>query len=196
MHFSRDWISRTGPKKRKQTQLVFVLTRAAVVEFVVVQVAPSCRQIGRFRITGRAGVNRVRFRGRIGGRMLGPGTYRIRARTVPRGRAVANAKIVIVARPDPQGIASARSADACGSTQAGQSNSSSASALGKPGATVPPAGAKTGKPEPSRAHGVLGAGFAKNALEDAKSILPMLFVLFGIAGAGFLIAVRVANALR
>ena len=201
LHFSRDWISRTGPKKRKHTQLVFVLKRAAVVEFVVVQVAPSCRRIGRFRVAGRAGVNRVRFRGRIGGRMLGPGTYRIRARTVPRGRAVANAKVVIVARPDPQGIASARSADACGSTQAEQSTSSSGSALGKPGATAPPAGTKTEKTEepeqPPHARGVLGAGFAQNALGVAKSIRPLLFLLLGILGAGLLIGVAsVAYALR
>ena len=35
--------------------------------------------MGRFRVHGRAGLNRVRFSGRVGRRMLGPGTYRIRA---------------------------------------------------------------------------------------------------------------------
>jgi hypothetical protein len=194
LHLSRDWISRTGPKKRRQTLLVFVLKRAAIVEFVVVQVAPSCRRVGHFRVAGRAGVNRVRFFGRVGGRVLGPGTYRIRARTLSRG----NAELVIVARPDRQGIASARSADACGTTRGGQSTSSTASALGKPaGATVSPPEAKAEQSErPSHAHGVLGAGFAKNALDDAKSIPLLLFVLLGIAGAGLLIVVGFANTLR
>ena len=160
--------------------------------------SPELPPNGRFRVTGRAGVNRVPFRGRMGRRMLGPGTYRITARTVPRGRAVANAKVVIVTRPDRQGIASARGADACGSTQAGQSTSSNASAHGKPGATVPPAGAKTEEPErPSHARGVLGAGFAQNFASAAKSIRPLLFLLLGIVGAALLIAVvSVANALR
>jgi len=43
---------------------------------------------------------------------------------------------------------------------------------------------------------VLGAGFAKNALDDAKSIPLLLFVLLGIAGAGLLIVVGFANTLR
>ena len=53
--------------------LVFRLGRAAPVEFMVVQVAPDCRHIGRFRVAGHPGVNRVRFRGHIGGRPLDPG---------------------------------------------------------------------------------------------------------------------------
>src|SRR5437870_8877366 len=79
--FSRDWIARTGPKRRRQTTLSFVLRRPALVEFVVLQIAPRCQQMGRFRVQGRAGLNRVRFSGRVGRRMLGPGTYRIRARS-------------------------------------------------------------------------------------------------------------------
>src|SRR6188768_3595717 len=82
LHFSRNWISRTGPRRSRQTMLVFRLGRAAPVEFMVVQVAPDCRHIGRFRVAGHPGVNRVRFRGHIGGRALDPGTYRIKARTL------------------------------------------------------------------------------------------------------------------
>ena len=85
LHFSRNWISRTGPRRSRRTMLVFRLGQAAPVEFMVVQVAPDCRRIGRFRVAGHPGVNRVRFRGHIGGRALDPGTYRIKARTLPRG---------------------------------------------------------------------------------------------------------------
>jgi hypothetical protein len=159
--------------------LMFSLSRPAVVEFVVFQVAPDCRRIGRFRVAGRPGVNRVPFRGRVGRRVLGPGTYRIRARTLPRGRSLVNTKIVVVARPERQVIASARSADACGSKQGGQSGSSRASALGKPGA----AGASPArvKAEKHARHGVLGARFAKEAVGVVKSIPPWLFVLLGLA---------------
>ena len=101
--------------------LVFRLGRAAPVEFMVVQVAPDCRHIGRFRVAGHPGVNRVRFRGHIGGRALDPGTYRIKARTLPRGRAVVDTKFVVVERPERRVIVSSRGADACGSRQDSQS---------------------------------------------------------------------------
>ena len=50
------------------------------------------------------------------------------------------------------------------------------------GATTSPAGVKTETDaRPSRAHGVLGVKFAKNAVGAIKSIPPLLFVLLGIA---------------
>jgi hypothetical protein len=161
--------------------LVFRLARAASVEFMVVQVAPDCRLVGRFRVAGHPGVNRVRFRGHVGGRALSPGTYRIKARTLPRGRSVVDTEFVVVMRPDRNVIVAARGADAC-SSNGGQSLSS-ASGLGKPGAaTASPARVKTKHAAPpSRAHSVLGAKFAKNALGAIKSIPPLLFVLLGIA---------------
>jgi hypothetical protein len=198
LHFSRNWISRTGPRRSRQTMLVFRLGRAAPVEFVVYQVAPGCRRIGRFRVDGHPGVNRVRFRGRVGRRVLGAGTYWIKARTLPRGRALVNAKLVVVARRDRQGIVSAWSADACGSKHDGQSTSTGASSLGKPaGGTMSPAGVKTERSErPSPARDVLGAGFARDAVNDVKELPLLLFILIGIAGAGLLIGVSVVNAVR
>lgn len=162
--------------------LVFRLGRAAPVEFVVVQVAPDCRRIGRFRVAGHPGVNRVRFRGHVGGRALGPGAYRIKARTLPRGRAVVDTRFVVVMQPERRVIASARGADACGSKQQGQSTSPNASALGRPGAGASPARPKTDDlVRPSRGHGVLGARFAQDALGAFKTIPSLLFVLLGIA---------------
>jgi hypothetical protein len=161
--------------------LMFVLTRPARVEFVVFQVAPDCRRIGRFHVAGRPGVNRLLFRGRVGRRVLGPGTYRITARTLPRGRAVVDTKLVVVMRPERNVIASARGADACDSNQSGQAASSRASAGGTPGTTTAPPARVKKQTRPSRAHGVLGAKFAKNVVGVVKSVPPLLFVLLGLA---------------
>jgi hypothetical protein len=187
LRFSRDWISRTGPKKRRQTVLVFVLKKAALVEFVVIEVAPDCRRVGRFRVVGRRGVNRVRFRGRIGRRALGPGTYRIMARALPRGRALVDTKLVVVARPERDEISSGRRANACGSESRGQSTSSTASASAstpaKPTAARPPATEDKAEERatPSPDKGVLGAKFTKRAVEAVKSIPLWLFALLGLA---------------
>ena len=164
--------------------LVFRLGRAAPVEFMVVQVAPDCRHIGRFRVAGHPGVNRVRFRGHIGGRALDPGTYRIKARTLPRGRAVVDTRFVVVERPERRVIVSSEGADACGSRQDSQSPALqfSGSALETPKAAAAPARVKAvNHKRPSRAHGVLGARFAQDAVGAFKTIPSLLFVLLGIA---------------
>jgi len=164
--------------------LVFRLGRAAPVEFMVVQVAPDCRHIGRFRVAGHPGVNRVRFRGHIGGRALDPGTYRIKARTLPRGRAVVDTRFVVVERPERRVIVSSEGADACGSRQDSQSPALqfSGSALETPKAAAAPARVKAvNHKQPSRAHGVLGARFAQDAVGAFKTIPSLLFVLLGVA---------------
>ena len=170
--------------------LVFRLGRAARVEFVVAQTAPTCRRIGRFRVAGHRGVNRVPFRGRVGGRPLGAGTYRIKARTLPRGRAVVDTELVVVERPERRVIASSRGADACGSSQDWQSLvlPFGASALGNPEAKAATAAAPTPARvkavthgRPSRAHGVLGTKFAQGAMGAIKTIPSLLYVLFGVA---------------
>lgn len=186
LHFSRNWISRTGRKQRRQTVLVFTLRRASLVEFVVVQIAPDCRRIGRFRVVGRPGVNRVRFRGRIGRVVLAPGTYRITARMLPGGRTLANTRLVVVQRPESGEIASRRRADACGSGARQSSTGSpiaSTSTPAKPGSTTA-RGQGKGKAEEqartSRARGVLGARFTR-AADVVRSIPLWLFVLLGLA---------------
>ena len=103
-------ISRRG---RAGAALRFVLTRPAVVRFEVVpalapaawrkRLAPPAWRVGtappvrrrrptalpaairRFSIRGRRGLNRLRFSGRLGGRPLAPGPYRLLARAVDRG---------------------------------------------------------------------------------------------------------------
>jgi hypothetical protein len=184
LRFSRDWISRTGPKKRRQTVLVFALGKAALVEFVVIQVAPDCRRVGQFRVVGQPGVNRVRFRGRIGRRTLAPGTYQITARALPRGRALVDTTLVVVAHPDRDEISSGRRADTCGSNPPGQSTSSTASAStpAKPTAATPPTTQDRAEERvtPTRDRGVLGARFTR-AVDAVKSIPLWLFALLGLA---------------
>ena len=150
------------------------------MEFVVIEIAPDCRRIGRFQVAGQPGVNRVRFRGHIGRGVLGPGTYRIVARTLPRGRAVVDTKLVVVARPAREEIASARSANVCGTKPTGRSASATASTPAKPGTATQSKVQKTA--QASRAHGVLGARFTKKAIVDAiKGIPPWLFALLVLA---------------
>ena len=156
------------------------------MEFVVVQLAPDCRRVGRFRVAGHPGTNRVRFRGHIGGRPLDPGTYRIKARTLPRGRAVVDTEFVVVERPERRVIVSSRGADACGSGQDSQSPALpfSASAPGTPKAAAAAAPGRVkavSDGRPSRARGALGARFAQDAVGAFTSIPNFLFVLLGIA---------------
>jgi len=186
LRFSRDWIARRGPRRRRQTTLTFTLRKPALVDFVVIQVAPECRRVGRFRVKGRAGRNRVRFRGRIGRRMLGPGTYRIRARTA-RGARVVDARLVIVKRANKNEIANARSADACASA-AGHSTSSGSTTGGGTGqastSTVASSGSatsgKSATKSAPRSHGVLGTHFTK-AVSTVKSIPLILWVVLALA---------------
>jgi hypothetical protein len=67
-------------RTRSSTVLVFWLSRPGRVVFTVLGEAPSCRALGSFAAGGRAGVNRVRYRGRLNGRPLPPGRYTL----VPR----------------------------------------------------------------------------------------------------------------
>ena len=161
----------------RSTTLIFFLRRSALVEFSVVRVAPDCRQLGRFRVRGRPGRNRVRFRGRVGrSRALPPGTYRITGRTLPAGRAVSEATIVIVAHPDREAAKAARTSDACslaGSRVSDSGGSPSATAKASNGAK--PAGAMTARRSP-RTHGVRGARFTL-PLDDPHPITLALLVL-------------------
>jgi hypothetical protein len=48
-----------------------------MLQLTVVRVFPTCRLVGSIRVRGRAGVNRVPFRGRVHGKRLPYGTYRL-----------------------------------------------------------------------------------------------------------------------
>jgi hypothetical protein len=70
------------------------------VIFVVRGPAPSCEIVGRFSVRGRAGVNRIRFKGRVGRTTLGPGTYTLTAH--PAGRTQRTRRVVVLIGTEPR----------------------------------------------------------------------------------------------
>ena len=191
---SRAWISTSGPRKRKQTTLTFVLSKPSLVEFVLVRVAPDCRRVGRFRVNGHTGTNRVSFRGRINRRALRPGTYLIRAHALPaRGKPLSETKLVIFKRkPLPEELAAAQASNTCGGSDGTGSSATSSGGTGPSGAV-----GKDGKLRISRGGegsgpirldrykgdtptGVLGVRFTR-AADAVKEVPALLFVLLGVA---------------
>jgi hypothetical protein len=77
------------------TTLIFRLSRPAVLRITVIRVYPSCKRFGSFTVRARSGVNRVRFRGRLRGRPLPPGGYRLVVRAKGAQRDAAAVPIVI-----------------------------------------------------------------------------------------------------
>jgi hypothetical protein len=90
-----------------------------MVRFTVVRVYPSCERIGSFTVPGRAGINRIRFRGRLGGRPLAEGTYRLIAQARGHETAAATVTIVVVhGKATAAELRRARRANACSASEA------------------------------------------------------------------------------
>jgi hypothetical protein len=85
------------------------------VNLTVTQLSPTCHRVGSFRVKGRSGRNTVAFEGRVNGRTLPPGTYRIDVRAAGNRRRVLRTVVVITrARPTRAELAAARAEIACG----------------------------------------------------------------------------------
>jgi hypothetical protein len=114
---SRTWVSVNdrAPSSERGVWITFWLSRARTVVFLVDELSPECRYVGQFLVRGRAGRNEVRFGGRLRGRSLEPGTYRLTAH--PRGnraRRLTGATVVILEHPlGPAEIAAARARNTC-----------------------------------------------------------------------------------
>ncbi|HYM64699.1 MAG TPA: hypothetical protein VES61_08465 [Gaiellaceae bacterium] len=78
-----------------------------MVGFSIVQVAPDCRGVGGFMRAGSQGKNLFRFSGRIDGRSLGAGTYRIRATAVQGQRTTSIKRETVVVVAPGQSVRSA-----------------------------------------------------------------------------------------
>jgi len=75
-------------RPKKGTTVRYTLSKAATTTFTVerrVNARKFKRVRGRFKHKGKAGANSFKFKGRVGGRTLRPGTYRLNA--VPRDAA-------------------------------------------------------------------------------------------------------------
>lgn len=79
--------------------IVFRLSRPTMLRVTVVRVYPTCKRIGTFTVRGRAGVNRIRFRGRLGRRTLPTGSYRLIVRARGAERDAAAVPIVVARGP-------------------------------------------------------------------------------------------------
>lgn len=179
---ARAWISRVGPRVQRRTTFFFRLSRPTLVEFVLVRVAPDCRVVGRFRVNGRAGLNRVQFRGRIGRHVLRPGTYRVTARTLPsHGATPVSVRLVIVERPSalPSEIAAARASNACAT--AGEASEYSAAGYGAASSRTPQEPRASGRESSfARIGGVLAEQF-KKPIDAVKAVPPFLFAVLAFA---------------
>ena len=101
------------------TAVVFRLSRQALVRFTIVRVYPSCKHVGSFSVRAHPGLNRVRFRGRLRGKPLAEGTYRLLVH--PYGEAAAAAAVTVVVvhgEASPAEVRRARRANACSPDEA------------------------------------------------------------------------------
>ena len=82
-------------RNRRSTVLVFWLERPGRVVFTVLDASNGCRPLGSFAYRGRAGVNRVRYRGRVAGTPLPPGRYTLVPRVHSAGRTTQLERVTI-----------------------------------------------------------------------------------------------------
>jgi hypothetical protein len=180
--------------KRGATTIVFGLTRPAVVRFTVVRVSPTCERVGVFHVRAHAGVNKVRFRGRLHGRPLSEGTYRLLVGA--RGARVDAAvlRIVVVEGPPlgPAELRAARKANVCGTTSTADGEGAETAR----GTFAPPSTAMPKDPPSSRDRAEapifgatgqagrqaksLGEHFAK-AVQDPPSVHPLVWAALALS---------------
>jgi hypothetical protein len=181
-HSSRSWIGTTGARRRRTTTFTFVLGRAGRVVLTVNQVSPACAEIGHFTVSGRAGLNHLRFGGVVHGRPLTAGTYRISIRTAG-GHVVRRVTLVVVdgAAPSRAELRTLRSANTCSSGADATTTTSTmppTARAGGPGTPVSQQGsAQAVVPGAPNLHGILGSSIAKTA----RAVRPLLVALLGLA---------------
>jgi hypothetical protein len=167
---SRDWLATAGPKPRQSVEISFLLSEPGTVVFRVEEISPHCRYVGRFLVRGRSGRNVVRFRGRLRGRALPPGTYRVTAWV--RGQTARQIKTTVVVFARPAGraeIASARLRNAC-------EGALESTGIHGPMGGVAGARASLAPTKRRPAHGPLGAAFS--TLRSAADAVPAVFFAF------------------
>ena len=82
---TRTRFSTRGPKAQRGTVIRFRLRKPGKVELVIRADSSACKIIGRKRVRGHAGRNRVPFNGRVNGRPLAAGKYTITVVVVRAG---------------------------------------------------------------------------------------------------------------
>jgi hypothetical protein len=82
---TRTRFSTRGPKAQRGTVIRFRLRKPGKVELVVRTDGAACTVIGRKRVRGHSGLNRVHFNGRVNGRPLAAGKYTVTVVVVRAG---------------------------------------------------------------------------------------------------------------
>jgi hypothetical protein len=179
--------------KNGATTIVFGLTRSAVVRFTVVRVYPTCERVGAFHVRAHAGVNRVTWRGRLRGKPLRGGTYRllVRARGA-RHDAAALELVVVRGRPlSVEELREARTANVCGTigTVDGEAAETALGGTAPPASGGGSAAAKSADEELSiagaaatigRGAKALGVHFTK-AVEDSQAVHPLVWATLALS---------------
>jgi hypothetical protein len=136
---------KTRGDDHRGTKLRYRLTRAGLVRFTVFRLAPSCERVGSFLRKGRRGLNEAWFAGRVNGRPLSPGTYKIVARPLGRARGATESDRFVVVAPSDSVASAEAQPSVCGSgadwgAGSGASGRSDAAALrADPGGSLDPA---------------------------------------------------------
>lgn len=156
--------------RRRPVVFVFKLHTRGAVEFAL----RRCGAVDSFTVRGRAGVNRIRFRGRLRGRRLAPGTYRVKARS--HGRTVLRTQIVVSGTAHPCG-----SLGGASNGSEGSGGGSGAASAKQPGAGGKASVAKVASTSPVEhdSGGVLGARASKIIPGSGGTQLALLIVLLG-----------------
>jgi hypothetical protein len=190
VHTSRPVVVQNGKRGHVHATFAFQLPRAARVTLTVTQVSPACRVAGTISVRGHRGINRVPFTGRLGGRRLPPGTYKISARN-RHGGAVLVATVVIVGsrKPSHAQLQTALHSNVCTTQTA--SRVLGAAAAGGPQQTQA-SGAQRQKGSKETSGGVAGASHTQAsgyAPTNAKGRVSNPLVLISLAAAVLLLGV-------
>jgi hypothetical protein len=185
-------------KKNGGTIIVFRLSEPAIVRFTIVRVSPTCERVGAFRVRAHAGVNRVPFRGRLRGRPLPEGSYRLLVRARGAAADAAALKIVVV-RGKPlsvEELRQAREANVCGATGNGIAldGETAETAVGTTATPPPRNETSSGSRDEKRAKNPIAAGAGTigrgakalgtrftRAVEDPTSIHPLVWVALALS---------------
>jgi len=163
---SREQASRLrlARDRARRATLVFSLHKPGPVELDVQQLAPDCRRVGRYRVRGHRGVNRVRLRTRLQPRRFAPGTYSVVVRTAHR--TVGRLRFVV----DRSDVRVARGVNVCGQK----------TAIGATGTTTPPPAAALAAPRqatetspPEHHRRALGARFVRSLGVGSAGDIPL-----------------------
>jgi hypothetical protein len=155
----------------------------------VLELSPSCRLAGKYRVRSHKGRNVFRYQGRLHGRRLSPGTYLVIGHSVRSGRRLFAVRLVIVSGANPKAstLKAAGSLNECRAPAFAPTVGIFTTTPGSNFAVTQSPTAELGKAQsdkPSVRGGTLGAIKTLGPSGATDWLRLLLFVLLGIALAG------------